>query len=415
MNATRTTWRHRLLVLWRLVVVLCALAAPRIHGGEALYAIAGAPISEMGMDFPVVLYRIGDGDFTKVRTVATRRQNAIVIKSYPGEGLVFIVSNGATAGWFLVDILDLTEMSRERSVDFDLCRGCGYDKARLLDRNGRLIFYIQAGHYERETDTLVTQFLGLDIESAEFVYDIARSDDAYLIHSGMQSGGVDGSDFVRGILVREGSPDQPYVARDRETFDLDWRLPEWYSEGGQLDQLANNRHARVLLSTAGADGEQLVLNKRSGRWSSVPLSTLPVGGTRLLRNWLVREDYRAGYDPVVWQGYHLGDLDPKPFWSAEDLPERLPFWSAEGRASLRGKTQTGRLQFYDVQTGALAEHDTGHPDSEILLIDENDQAYFRVGDELRRAKIEDGGLADEELVAKAPELLGVHWLFRGVD
>ena len=44
-----------------------------------------------------------------------------------------------------------------------------------------------------------------------------------------------------------------------------------------------------------------------------------------------------------------------------------------------------------------------------------DAVHFRVGEELRRADLRDGTLANEETVAKAPELLAVHWLFRGVD
>ena len=416
MNATASFSKRRpLLALRHLAVGLCILAAGHAYAGEILYAIAGVPILEVGMDFPVVLYRVEDDALVKVRTVATRRQNAIVVRSYPEKGLVFIVSNGAAAGWFLVDILDLADMTKERSVDFDLCGGCGYDSARLIDRNGRLVFYLKAGRYDRRSDTLVTQYLGLDLDNGEFVNDIDRGDDGYVMHAGFQSGGVDGSDFVQGIYAREGTPEQPYVASAGRTFDLDWRLPPWYSkpEGGRISQIANNDHVRVLFSASRGDAQWIVFDKAAARWSSVPVSILPGGGARLLRRWIVREDFRPGYNPAAWQDTGSGESDPAPFWMAEDAPDLLPFWSAEGRSNRRQETPTGRLQFYDTRTATLAQHDTGHPDSEILLIDEHGVTYFRVGDQLRRAKIDGGALVNEEFVVRAPEMLAVHWLVQG--
>ena len=411
MNATRTMQRRCPTALQVLAIGLCVLAVARIHGDEALYGIAGHPVFEMGDPFPVVLYRVQNGALAKVRTIATRRQNAWVVKSYPEKGFVFVVSDGAAEGWYLVDILDLADMSKERSVDFDLCGGCVYGNARLLDRNGRVIFYVQAGRYYRESQTLVSQSLGLDMHRGAFVNDIDFADVTYLHHAGAQSGGVDGSDFVRGIHARAETPDQPYVGLNEDRSDLNWRLPAWFSmpEGGGLIQNANNDHVRVLSSLRGDAGQWLVFDKAAERWSSVPLSVFPPGGVRVLRRWLVREDSRPGYDAAAWP-----DRDGAgPASGAGAREPRFP--PAVQRMGRREETPTGVLQFFDTRTATLTEHDTGHPDSEVLLIDEHDAAYFRVDDELRRADLDGGGLANEELVAKGPELLGVHWLVRGVD
>ena len=92
-----------------------------------------------------------------------------------------------------------------------------------------------------------------------------------------------------------------------------------------------------------------------------------------------------------------------------------PFLSAAGRFRAREVTPTGRLLFYDTRSGTSTRRDTGQPDSEVLLVDEDNVAYFRVSDELRRGHLVDGGLANEEVVARAPELWGVHWLVKGID
>lgn len=410
-------WKHRIPdALRALAAGLCALAGASLQGNEGLYAVAGVPLGSIA-DSPVVLYRVDGGSLEKVRTVATLRQNAHVVRSYPEKGFVFVVSDGAFDGSFLVDILDLGDMSRERSVDFDTCDGCTFLRARLFERNGRLVFYVRAAG-DGPDGKHVGYNVGLDMHSGDFVRDIGRGDVTYLHHAGGQAGGVDGSDVVVSIGVREQHPEQPYVTRNPDTFDLRWRLPDWFSrpEGGRIYQVANNDHARVVSVGGGAKGtpQWLVFDKSAGRWTGVPTSTFPFGGdARLVGRWLVREEVREGMDNEAWRNIPRADRAAWP--AAPQQRGEDPFWSAEVRADLRDRTPTGRLQFYDTRTGNVAVHDTGHLDSETLMIDDYDAVYFRVGDELRRADLGDGTVANVETVAKAPEMLAVHWLFRGVE
>ena len=58
-------------------------------------------------------------------------------------------------------------------------------------------------------------------------------------------------------------------------------------------------------------------------------------------------------------------------------------------------------------------HDTGEPNSEVLYVDEEARVYYRVSDELRRARIQDGRLEKSMVLVKVPELWAVHWLFVG--
>ncbi len=330
-------------------------------------------------------------------------------------GALLVVSDGAFTGSFLVDILHLDDLSRQHSVDFDVCEQCIFSEARLLDRHGRLVFYVQASTYHREHNK-VRRNLGLNLHTGEFETDITRGDISYLYHTGAQSGGVDGSDIVVWIGTRERSPNQPYVKRGPKTFDLNWRLPDPFSmpQGGRLVQLANNDQARVLFVSA-STSRWLVFDKSSRQWSSVPSSTFPaVGDERLLGPWLVREEVLDGHDNSAWR-----DADPKmdavPFWPAHAGDDQDPFWSSEIRASLHQRTPTGRLHFYDTRTGNVVWHDTGHIDSETLLIDDRETVYFRVGDQLRVADLVDGRLANERTVVQAPEILAVHWLFQAIE
>ena len=382
-----------------LVGLFFAFAGTVNAAERQLYAISGQPLSDFIATFPVVLYRVEEGGLTKMRTVITRKQDAIVVKAYPDYGFVLVVSHGATIGSFLVDVLDVDAMSHERSVDFDVCDGCSYIVSHLLKKDGRLIFYIRAA------DDDITRNLGLDLESGEFLDDIGRGDDGYVHTMGAPPGFVDGYEHIGGIYVRDHAPDQPYLMRKPNTFDLDWRLPAWFSmtEGGWLMQTVNNEHIRVLLPWVDDVRERLVFDKRTRRWSGVPFAEFPKGRPRAFRHWLVQEVAHRGFDEDML------DVDLLDSYRSE------PFLSASERLRGRERTPTGRLLFYDTRSGTSTRYDTHEPDSEVLLVDENDMAYFRVSDELRRGHLVDGGLANEEVVARAPELWGVHWLVTGFD
>ena len=124
------------------------------------------------------------------------------------------------------------------------------------------------------------------------------------------------------------------------------------------------------------------------------------GAFRGYGHWLAREDIQS-YKPGV---VDLERLKRHRF---------APFSSAAERFEDDQAAPSGRFRLYNARTKELIEHDTGEPDTEVLYVDEDRFAYFRVSDELRRARIGDGKLGPEEVLAKAPELWAVHWLFFG--
>ena len=462
------------------VVGFCGYLPLSTHGQESeLYAIAGQPVRDevRYARIPIVLYRVADGTLTKVRTVATRRQGAVVVRAYREKGYVFVVSDGAKAGSFLVDILDLGDLSRQRSADFDVCTDCGYDEAHLLERAGRLIFYIGASPHVRGSIGVGSgtprRRVGLDLASGEYVDDIGRADVTHIHNTGAQSGGIDGDDYVEGIRWRQRRSSAERGVVPEVAVELDWRLPTSFPtpQAPGLVQQVNNDRIRVVygewaewvpldearmenlveamrqrLAHPGADewlesdrairdlramigrptgGERLVFDKTTERWTRVPASLLPEGPTRGFGRWLALE---------LWHDTaHIRAMRTPQERPRNRADRGGPFPTAAERFLSRGEMPRGRLVFYDTRSdarkndgpgdrglfvatasGTPIEHDTGNPDSEILLIDDNDVAYFRVGDELRRADLEDGRLANEEVIAEAPELLAVHWLVWGM-
>lgn len=310
-----------------------------------------------------------DGGLAKVRTLATRRQNPKVVRSYPEKGFAFVVSDGASGSSFQVDVLDFGDMPRERSVDFDFdaCTGCAFLKARLLkarllERGGRLVFCIHARGYGPDGAS-VSQFPGLDLRGGGFVRDIGRADATCLHHQGGQSGGVDGTDYMGGIYVRERVPTSRTSCGNRTPSACSGgcRPGSRCRRGGRLIRVANNDHARVLSAAGGGAAQRLVLDKSAGRWSRVPLSAEGRRDLRLLGRWPVREDVVDGFDRAAWRGAPDVDLEAVRFWTVADCrpPGSLPIWSAAGRASYRGRTPTGRLDCYDTRTGRLAAHAAG--------------------------------------------------------
>ncbi len=73
----------------------------------------------------------------------------------------------------------------------------------------------------------------------------------------------------------------------------------------------------------------------------------------------------------------------------------------------------GTLLVYDPAAGQTWELQTGHSDSEILLI-RGDELYYRIHTKLIRARLSPGGtVKTEQVLADRPEIAEMHWAFFG--
>lgn len=72
----------------------------------------------------------------------------------------------------------------------------------------------------------------------------------------------------------------------------------------------------------------------------------------------------------------------------------------------------GRLLLYNMRTHQQLEITTGVPDSEVLLVREN-EVFYRSAENLYRATIDEEGLKEPELLVKDEKILDIHWAFWG--
>lgn len=412
-----------------------------------MYVIASDPYPNLpGNDAPAILYRVEGERLEKVRTITTPRQDTLFVHPYPDKGYVFVGSVGARAGAFLLDVLDLRSLGVERTLDLDgcwgcnatnfrrECRGCLYATSHLLNRGGRLIYMIRpAAYWDGAQLNCACRDLGVDIVTGEAVADLGSAALGLAYQNGSPGGLVDGGDFGMPVYA-EGTE-----AIVRDTFEgsprkLGWQLPPGVRlgtgsghSGDWANLLIDNTDMRVLLvmpfnqRSPPVDAKQRTLHvfdKASWQWRTLEL---PGSGVPMEARWgYVRAlDSPGTYLPIRAFGewlaaeeiyaYKPGALD------MESLAEQRfgEFRSAAERFERDKVAPSGRFRLYNARTQTLIAHDTGEPDSEVLYVGEDDMAYYRVSDELHRAPIQSGRLGPAELVAKAPELWAVHWLFFG--
>ena len=388
-----------------LLTVLACLSFAAVEGKERnAYLIASEPYGVSSYGFPTLLYRVDGGRLVKVRTVTTQQQNTRFVDVYPDKGYALVGSDiGKGRGSLLLDVIDMNSVSTQKSYEIDTCEGCGALRAYLRSRDSVLVYVLRTFD-----ETFI--YRGVDLKTGRIFADFIYGDEAWAYRTGTGSGFVDRFHW-HGMQIEEG---HMLAGIGLEKRRLSWVTPtglEWDLGPTDVYLLVNNNDVRVISARrfiadrnrADWDFQDLgkfAFDKTSGAWSKLDLPGKKTS-LRAFDHWLVSEEIHD-YEPGALD---LARLDRQWF---------PPFLSAAVNLSLvREIAPAGRLRFYNVRNKALVVHDTGEPNSEVLYVDEDDVAWYRVSDELRRAPIEDGRLGQAELVAKAPELWAVHWLFFG--
>ena len=399
------TIRHYHFNAARVVALLACLAAASVWAEDRnIYLIASEPYDNSSYGFPTLLYRVEGRRLVKVRTITTHKQNTRFVDVYPARGVALVGSDRTIdRGSLLLDVIDMSSVSTQKSYDIDICDACTYISSHMQDRHDAQAYFF-IGYNEGHI------YKGVDLRTGRMLKGFDWLDEANAYRTGTGSSFVDGlRSFSR---VMHGSEVVIYGGESLRHYELGWRLPEGF--GWELGStitavLVNNDDIRVISVYRHSEwnGELRglglhVFDKAAAEWSKLDVHS-GAGSFRAFGHWLVREEI---------QSYKPGALDLKRLeWQC--FP---PFLSAAVNLSMvRGIAPSGRLFFYNALTNASVEHDTGEPNSEVLYVDEYDVAWFRVGDELRRAPIEDGMLGPTEILVKAPELWPVHWLFFGKD
>ena len=323
---------------------------------------------------------------------------------YPGRGLALVLSKGADSTSYLLDVLDMQSVTSQKSHDIDLAPRGYHTRGSLHIRADEPIVVFSTLDAKDKLE-----YLGLNLITGAFSSDFQWADGAEAYSAGTGSSFVDRHRPFAAVM--HGNQVVSYGGASPRRDDMSWRLPErWgWEPGATITRvLVNNDDVRMIsvyprieLSSETRGLGLHVFDKSKGEWAKLDVPT-GLGSFRAFGYWIAREEI---------QPYRPGTIDLEPYrrhWTA-------PFLSTAERFEFRRYSPSGRLFFYNARTRTITVHDTGEPDSEVLHVDGADVAWYRVSDELRKAKIENGKLKDEEVVVKAPEMWAVHWLFFGKE
>ncbi|MCY3604190.1 MAG: hypothetical protein OXH45_00360 [Gammaproteobacteria bacterium] len=386
-------------------LLTCSVFTTLAAAERNAYLIASEPYDDSSFGFPTLLYRVEDHRLVKVRTVTTQQQNTIFVDVYPDKGYALVGSDRRPGlGSLLLDVINMNSVSKQKSYDIDICENCAYISGHMHGKHDAPV-YIFRGYNEH------SQYRGVDLTTGQILSDFDWTDEAGAYRTGTGSPFTDRSKSFRRVAhdsdwLIYGESESP------RRYSMGWEQPQgygWVAGSIITALLVNNDDIRLVLVyrhdnwKAELRGLGLHLfDKAAGKWFK---PDIPSGmeSFRAFRHWLVWEDVKP-YEP--------GALD------LERLEQQCfpPFLSAAINLSLvREIAPTGSLRFYNARAKELIVHDTSEPNSEVLYVDEDDVAWFRVSDELRRARIENGKLGPATVVVKAPELWAVHWLFFGEE
>ncbi|MDP1932670.1 MAG: hypothetical protein Q8L60_14545 [Gammaproteobacteria bacterium] len=355
--------------------------------------IAGSPANSFTINFPVFLYELIDREFKEGHTLVSLEESTVFIRPYHEHGLILVGSQ--TADSFLLTVVDTDSVEELVSHEMDFCRNCIFaSNSYLLELPGnRLNFAVVI--LEAIQDLTSLRVHGVDIADGTRTI-LELGDLKYAVNFGLPGGRVDSPDFLRAIFAAGIKAVYGYT----QQLDLNWNLPEGLvlEPENAVIQLVNNSDIRVISSslaaTEGGDSTTLHLySKPSQEWSSLTLNgnSLRVRG---FGEWIAAEE---AYRDEIQTGFAGYDVAPGEFLDAD---ERFAY--SESR-------QTGRFYLHNAFSKSTSEHNTGNPDSEVLLID-GDTVYIRVADELIKSQIVAGRIMNQEVILKSPEVLHVHWL-----
>ena len=386
------------------ILLLTCLAYPYAWAKEQdIFLIASEPHIAILESFPTLLYRVEGDVLVKVRTVTTQRQDTKFVDVFPGRGYALIGSDrGNGRGSILLDIIDMNAVSAQKSYDIDLSDGYSLVSSHMQYGHEAQVYFLEGYKYKNGGN-----YTGLNLATGQRSNQFDRIDEANAYRIGTGSSFVDRASRFVGII--DSSELLIFGGESPRRRALGWRLPERFDwELGSIftDVLVNNDDVRLISVYRNSDwkGEVRglglhVFDKAAGEWFQLD-APMGMGSFRAFGHWLAREEI---------QPYRPGDLNLERFqWH-----QFAPFLSVAERFESRRYAPSGRLYFYNARTRVSIVHDTGEPDTEILFVDDDDVAWYRVSDELHRAPILEGGLGSPEVVVAAPELWAVHWLFFG--
>tara|TARA_R110002072_G_C7959878_1_gene533797 strand:+ start:1215 stop:2453 length:1239 start_codon:yes stop_codon:yes gene_type:complete len=388
-------------------------------GSQSLYLISGEVLDNLiRADSPVRFHKLHENGLVNLGDLPITGDRAF-IRPYHDYGLVLFGSNlGAGEGVHL-DIIDMRSVWEPRSLYYPLCDNCGVSVSGMHflareDKTLQILFNSSMqSDLDLETGLRRRVFQTMNLSTGE-VKDSHRGDQRYVASYGMAGARATGTgDSTTLVRNHFDGTNEAVVARD---MPLGWDVPAWFVENPleSIMRVIENQSIRVLTSAgfsrAGDPGTSryYFYNKLDDNWHIHAFDGNGSWAIRGFGEWVVTEEVHRIPDTEVPEAraefharWRSGVSDN------EYLDATSRFLHFEVRP-------TGRLLIYNVFERKEFVIETGEPDSEVLLV-ENNQVYYRVDDSIYREEIDlrREQLTNTTLLVSAPEVRHMHWAFLG--
>ena len=292
-------------------------------------------------------------------------------------------------------------------------------------------------------------FLGIDLVRQRVIADLDYGMLRNALTYGASGGLVEGEDYVYPVHETNG---EAVVYLGNTPYPLGWRLPDllWPNatnsdpyidvNGREVSnelptspvtvQTVHNRYARVVADAGhriGINSQRVfhVFDKASKTWAHVvwlgDLFQMRAYGPWIAFEELYSRKQSAAHVNYLngWRSQHKHqqteherlDAQRAPYSLYAKAPYERP--STAERLEKRRVNPAGWLHLYHVSRRQRVSHHTGEINSEVLYVDDQNRVYYRVNDELRRARVMGSNFIDITVLAKHPVILSVHHLFFG--
>ncbi|NJA07655.1 hypothetical protein HC024_18245 [Methylococcaceae bacterium WWC4] len=367
-----------------------------------IFFISSTPTPLSEGTFPTRLYSYDNNEqaLNLCREVVSKQLGAEFLKVYYDERLIVIGSPPVKPD--TVNILEMDDPMKEKSIKtgvFDKCPACSVLETHLVNLPNKQLAYT---YFLGKSNSDITMSWGVDGNQIDY-----KLNDVVEIKAGGIPGGIISGDF---FYIKVGSDSKLSIWVGREKLTTNWRLPEniIFSQSDNVIAYVNSNNMLVLSSrdnkqrsTAEELGKSTyyVFNKRSSKWKIIGF---PGGRTEVrgLNEWLV------GYVADIARKTQSPGSDRRRKHMAETgTPIDWRFDSANVFFS-------GILMLHNINTGKEYKIITSQGDSEILWVNDS-YVYYRVNDELIKARILDQTIDTGQVLAKEDFIADIHWAFEG--
>jgi hypothetical protein len=369
---------------------------------DHLYLVSGTPTPKADAPFPVVLYNLDKGEKTlnNVREVVGK-ENIELIRPYYDEKLISIINfkYGKDNERCIINLIDMNYPLKSKSFQITYPRKYSYIRSGLHNIPEEGIYYVIDVSHRGDS-----QLIGLNIHNGMHKKLKSRIL-SYKIVYGIPGSAIPGGDY---LSVYPDFDDALGIRFGRERIKSNWKLPKsiQFDKRDRIVIHVNNKDMLALASikTRVRNEKGLghtkfhVLNKETGKWQMVQFQ----GGSTSVRSF--GNKWLAGYVEEKGGGRKSPGHEKR---RKEMTKTGTPF---EWRAN--GKYIPGILFLYNVDTKKKYEWDTGQGDSEVLLVD-GGTVYYRVNDEIYKAKVGKAKIENPELLVKDEVVPDIHWAFIG--